>query len=45
MADLDRKAHWDRVYATKAAEEVSWYQAEPTTSLRLLDDTGLMPAT
>lgn len=30
------REHWDAVYATKARDDVSWFQAEPTTSLRLL---------
>jgi len=42
---MDRKAHWDRVYATKASEEVSWFQPEPTVSLRLLERSGLTVAT
>ena len=29
----DRKAHWERVYATKSAAELSWYQQRPTRSL------------
>jgi len=29
-------AHWDTVYGTKAADEVSWFQRQPTTSQRLL---------
>lgn len=28
--------HWDGVYGTKATDEVSWYQRQPTTSERLL---------
>lgn len=28
--------HWDTVYATKATDEVSWYQRQPSTSHRLL---------
>jgi SAM-dependent methyltransferase len=28
--------HWDRVYRTKAVDEVSWYQAAPATSTRRL---------
>ena len=28
--------HWDTVYRTKATDEVSWYQRQPTTSQRLL---------
>jgi len=38
---VDRRAHWDRVYTTKVSDEVSWYQPEPTMSLRLLEQTGL----
>ena len=41
---MDRKAHWDVIYATKAADEVSWFQSEPTTSLALLDKVGLTQA-
>jgi trans-aconitate methyltransferase len=28
--------HWDEIYATRAADEVSWFQREPTVSLRLV---------
>ena len=28
--------HWDTIYGTKATDEVSWFQRQPTTSLRLL---------
>ena len=28
--------HWDRVYESRAPDEVSWHQAEPSVSLRLL---------
>ena len=28
--------HWDRVHQTKAPDEVSWHQATPAVSLRLL---------
>lgn len=33
--------HWDRVYRTNAVAEVSWYQAAPATSTRLL--LGVVP--
>ena len=33
---MDRKAHWERVYATKGPTEVSWYQALPSRSLELI---------
>ena len=42
---MDRKAHWDTVYTTQAAEAVSWFQPEPTVSLRLLEKAGMTPAT
>jgi hypothetical protein len=38
---MDRKQHWEHIYQTKAATEISWFQAEPTLSLRLLDAAGL----
>lgn len=34
---LDRVAHWENVYSTKQTTEVSWFEAEPTTSLILLE--------
>jgi hypothetical protein len=30
---MDAKQHWESVYGTKAANEVSWFQPEPTLSL------------
>lgn len=42
---MDRKAHWEGVYTTKASTEVSWYQAEPTRSLALLREAGADPST
>ena len=38
---MDRRSHWDRVYQTKASDAVSWFEAEPTLSLKLLHDGGL----
>jgi SAM-dependent methyltransferase len=38
---LDPKTHWEHVYATKAPDAVSWFQSEPTVSLRLLDAAGI----
>ncbi len=38
---IDRKAHWQGVYARKDEDEVSWYQARPENSLRLITNTGL----
>ncbi len=36
-----RAAHWDNVYATKATDQVSWFQAEPVPSSRLIDACNL----
>lgn len=41
MTALDIKAHWRHVYQNKAPSEVSWFQAEPTLSLELIDHCGL----
>ena len=35
------KSHWDRVYRTKSATAVSWYQPSLTTSLELIKRMGL----
>jgi 2-polyprenyl-3-methyl-5-hydroxy-6-metoxy-1,4-benzoquinol methylase len=37
---LDYKAHWEKVYATKTPEEVSWTQAHPKSSLKLVQDAA-----
>ena len=36
MTDANRKSHWETVYATKAENEVSWYQQDPAPSLELI---------
>lgn len=38
---MDRKAHWDNVYATKVAHEVGWFQPRPETSLQLIARSGI----
>jgi len=40
---VDRRAHWERVYRAKQPTETSWYQAQPTLSLELIDNTGAGP--
>jgi hypothetical protein len=42
---VDTKTHWERVYSTKRSDEVSWFQARPDPSLRLLDRAGIGPNT
>lgn len=33
----DRQAHWNEVYASKADDNVSWFEANPTFSIRLIE--------
>lgn len=33
---MSRQAHWESVFSTKAATDVSWFEAEPATSLELV---------
>lgn len=35
------KDHWERVYATKPAQSVSWYQEHADQSMRLIRQTGV----
>ncbi len=37
----EREQHWQNVYENKAEDAVSWYQARPALSLRLIANTGL----
>jgi hypothetical protein len=43
-AGRDDRSHWGSVYADRAIDEVSWYQAEPTVSLELIGKAGVDPA-
>jgi SAM-dependent methyltransferase len=36
-----RKAHWESIYATKAEQEFSWFEARPDVSLDLIRATGV----
>lgn len=38
---MDRQRHWDRIYRKRSSDELSWYQAHPATSLRLIASTGV----
>ncbi len=42
---VDRQAHWQQVYETKAADAVSWYQPVPQPSADLLKLAGAAPET
>jgi SAM-dependent methyltransferase len=35
------RAHWARVYETKRPDELSWHEALPETSLRLIEAAGV----
>ncbi|ABM95378.1 conserved hypothetical protein [Methylibium petroleiphilum PM1] len=39
-AGMQSKAHWERVYTTKAATGVSWFQEHARESVRLIAQTG-----
>lgn len=38
---MERKTHWDNVYTQRQPADLSWYQAHPETSLRLIADSGI----
>ena len=38
---MDRRAHWQQVYTTTAADTMSWYQPVPTMSTQLLAAAGM----
>lgn len=38
---MDRKAHWETIYTTKALQDVSWYQPVPETSLAFLQQNNI----
>lgn len=37
----ERQQHWEDVYQGKEVSEVSWYQEYPSTSLQLIEQTGI----
>jgi 2-polyprenyl-3-methyl-5-hydroxy-6-metoxy-1,4-benzoquinol methylase len=45
LSDESRRAHWENVYATKAEDEVSWFQENPAPSLELIDLAKPAPET
>lgn len=42
-SDTARARYWDDVYRQRGAADVSWFQAEPTPSLELLDAAAIGP--
>jgi len=41
MDSRERKKHWETVFETKDTRKVSWYQAKPKTSLKLIEKLNL----
>jgi 2-polyprenyl-3-methyl-5-hydroxy-6-metoxy-1,4-benzoquinol methylase len=41
---MESREHWEKLYKTKAANEVSWYQAHAELSLRLIREAGVPPS-
>jgi hypothetical protein len=41
--ESERQRHWEQVYATKASDAVSWFQAEPAPSLAMIEAAGVPP--
>jgi len=41
---VDAKTHWEKVYATKAPESVSWYRAHLEASLALIERAAVASA-
>jgi trans-aconitate methyltransferase len=33
--------HWEHIYSARPTTELSWYEGEPITSLRVIDELGL----
>ena len=44
MTDPDKQGHWERVYAARKPDEVSWYQPVPSRSLELIRSLAPAPA-
>ncbi len=40
MTASDRQLHWQTVYLTKGEQQVSWSQADPQPSLRLIESVA-----
>jgi SAM-dependent methyltransferase len=41
MPSTDPREHWERIYATKADEQLSWFEPLPEISVRLLAAAGM----
>lgn len=43
MNEPSRRNHWEKVYATKGENQVSWFQKTPAPSLELIEFAGAIP--
>lgn len=41
---VEQKEHWENVYSTKAATEVSWFQEHAALSLKLIQNNAIPPS-
>ena len=41
MEAFNRKKHWEKIYETKALNEVSWFQPTPSTSLEIINSLNV----
>lgn len=42
---MHRQQHWESVYTAKGEQEVSWFEALPAVSLRMMESAGLTTET
>ena len=42
---MDHKDHWESVYTTRGERDLSWFEALPAMSMRMLESAGLGPDT
>jgi hypothetical protein len=42
---MEPRAHWNAIYTTKSEREVSWFEALPDVSLRMMEAAGLTSQT
>lgn len=40
--EINKKQHWENVFATKKETEVSWYQEKPETSLQFFERNNIL---
>jgi hypothetical protein len=38
---MDKRAHWEAVYTTKAADQVSWFRRSAEFSMRMIRASGI----